>query len=172
MMDVVEVHSPSPRSAKPAGSPRSGWRRPAIAGAVAFWSANLVISVTPIAAAYRSALSIGYVPMLLEAAVGGLLIASAVALVLVRYPQRIPGTGPLSQAVWLSTAALILLTVLVEVPSKLRSGVSDPGHWLLVATAFNVIRVLALGLAVGLVTRRAQAGAGPSTQVSGSGGLS
>ena len=52
-MDVVEVPSSGPRSAKPAGSPRSGWRRPAIAGAVAFWSANLVISVTPIAAAYR-----------------------------------------------------------------------------------------------------------------------
>lgn len=171
-MDVVKVPSSGPRSAKPARSPRSGWRRPAVAGAVAFWSANLVISLTPIAAAYRSAFSIAYVPMLVQAAVGGLLIATVVALVLVRYPERVPGTGPLSQALWLSTAALVLVTVFVEVPSKLRSGVSDPGHWLLVATTFNVIRVLALGLAIGLVTRSEKTGAGPPPPVTERGGLS
>ena len=171
-MDVVEVPSSSSRSAKPAGSPRSGWRRPAVAGAIAFWSANLVISLTPIAAAYRSAMSIAYVPMLVEAAVGGLLIASVVALVLVRYPERVPGTGPVSRALWLSAAALIVLTVLVEVPSKLLSGVSDPGHWVLVATVFNVIRVLALGVAIGLVTRAGQDAAGPHPRVTERGGLS
>jgi hypothetical protein len=171
-MDVVEVPSSGPRTAKPSGAPGSGWRRPAVAGAVAFWSANLAISVTPIASAYRSALSIEYVPMLVEAAVGGLLLASAVALVLVRYPQRVPGTGPLSRAVWLSAAALLLLTVVVEMPSKLRSGVSDPGHWLLVATAFNVIRVLALGVAIGLVTRAGQRGADPHARVAEKEGLS
>lgn len=164
-MDVVEDPSSGPRGAKPAGSPRSGWGRPAVAGAVAFWSANLVISLTPIAASYRSAISISYVPMLVEAAVGGLLIAGVVALVLVRHPERVPGTGPLSRALWLSAGALILLTAFVEVPSKLRSGVSDPGHWLLVAMAFNVIRVLALGVAIGLVTRAGQAGAGPDPPV-------
>ena len=172
VMDVVEVPSSGHRSAKPAGSPRSGWRRPAVAGAVAFWSANFLISLTPIAVAYRSALSIAYVPMLVEAAVGGLLVASVVAVVLVRYPKRVPGTGPLSQALWLSAAALVCLTVLVEVPSKLRSGVSDPGHWLLVATVFNVIRLLALGVAIGLVTRAGQAGAGPPPRATERGGLS
>ena len=172
MMDFVEGPSSGPRSAKSAGSPRSRWWGPAVVGAVAFWSANLVISLTPIAAAYRSAISIAYVPMLLEAAVGGLLIACVVALVLVRYPERVPGTGPLSKALWLSAGALIVLTVFVEVPSKLRSGVSDPGHWLLVAMVFNVIRVLALGVAIGLVTRSGQAGAGPHPRVTGRGGPS
>ncbi|HYO20630.1 MAG TPA: hypothetical protein VES02_18400 [Dermatophilaceae bacterium] len=171
-MDVVEVPSSGPRNAKPAGSPRSSWRRPAAVGAAAFWSANLVISWTPIAAGYRSALSITYVPMLVEAALGGLLLASVVALVLVRYPERVPDTGPLSRALWLSAAALVLLTVFVEVPSKLLSGVSDPGHWLFVATVFNVIRVLALGVAVGLVTRAGQAEAGPHSRVTERGGLS
>ncbi|MGB8019695.1 MAG: hypothetical protein WCF04_00540 [Candidatus Nanopelagicales bacterium] len=128
--------------------------------------------MTPIAAAYRSALSITYVPMLVEAAVGGLVIASAVTLVLVRYPERVPGTGPLSRALWLSAAALVFLTVFVEVPSKLLSGVPNPGYWLLVATVFNVIRVLALGVAIGLVNRAGQAGAGPRSQVTELGGLS
>lgn len=171
-MDVVEVPSSGPWSAKPAGSPRIGWRKPAVAGAVAFWSANLVISLTPIAAGYRSAMSMAYVPMLVEAAVGGLLIASVVALLLVRYPERVPGTGPLGRALWLSAAALVFLTVFVEVPSKLLSGVSNPGHWLLVATVFNGIRVLALGVAIGLVTRAEQAGAGPNSRVTERGGLS
>lgn len=170
-MDVVEIAS-SGRRAKPSGSPGSGWGRPAVAGAVAFWSANLVISVTPIAAAYRSAMSIGYLPMLVEAAVGGLLLASAVALVLVRYPARIPGAGPLTQAVLLSVAAVVLVTLAVEVPSKLRSGVPDAGHWLLVATVFNVIRVLALGVAIGLVTRRGQPDAASPARVTRQGGLS
>ena len=156
---------PDPRMGKP------WWR--AAAAAVGFWSANLVISWTPIAAAYRSALSIAYVPMLVEAAVGGLLIASVVSLVLVRYPERVPGISPLSRALWLSAAALICLTVFVEVPSKLASGVSDPGRWLLVATAFNVIRILALGVAIGLVTRDGQVGAaGPRTRGAERGGLS
>jgi hypothetical protein len=141
-------------------------------GAVAFWSANLVISVTPIAAAYRSAFSIGYVLMLVEAAVGGLLLASLVAVVLVRYLERVPGTSPLSRALWLSAAALVVLTVFVEVPSKLLSGVSDPGYWVVVATVFNVIRVLALGAAIGLDTRAGQAGAGPHSRVTERGGLS
>ena len=141
-----------------------------MAGAVAFWSANFVISLTPIAAEYRSALSIQYVPMLIQAAFGGLLIASVVAVVQVRYPERVPGTGPMSRALWLSAAALVLLTVFVEVPSKLGSGVADPGHWLLVATVFNVIRVLALGVAIGLVTRRQLAGARPHSRGTEPGG--
>ncbi|HEX2704374.1 MAG TPA: hypothetical protein VHM65_01340 [Candidatus Lustribacter sp.] len=115
--------------------------------------ANLVISMTPVAAGYRSALSIPYLPMLLEAAAGGLVVAGAVAFLLVRYPQRVPGAGPLRKALLLGLGALVLLTVLVEVPSKLRSDLADPGHWLLVATVFNAIRILALGVTIGLVTR-------------------
>jgi hypothetical protein len=133
--------------------------------------ANFLISLTPIAAAYRSALLIAYVPMLVQAAVGGLLIASVVAVVLVRYPQRVPGSSPLSQALWLSAAALVLLTLTVEVPSKLGSAVSDPGHWLFVATVFNAIRVMALGLAVGLVARAGQAQADSRAGITEEGGL-
>jgi hypothetical protein len=31
--------------------------------------------------------------------------------------------------------------------------VADPGHWLLVATVFNAIRLMALGVTIGLITR-------------------
>ena len=90
VMDIIEVPPSGTRSRKPTRSARTGWWVPALAGAAAFWSANLVISMTPIAAGYRSALSIPYVPMLVEAAVGGLVVAGALACVLV----RLPGAGP------------------------------------------------------------------------------
>ena len=152
-MDIVEVPPSGTRSRKPTRSARTGWWVPALAGAAAFWSANLVISMTPIAAGYRSALSIPYIPMLVEAAAGGLVVAGVLAFVLVRYRERVPGAGQVRKALLLGVGALVLLTVLVEVPSKLRSDVADPGHWLLVATVFNAVRILALGVTIGLVTR-------------------
>jgi hypothetical protein len=115
--------------------------------------ANLAISLTPVAAAYRAALSIAYVPMLVEAAAGGLVVAGVVAFLVTRFPQRIPGGGPLRKALLLALVALVLLTVLLEVPAKMRSDVADSGHWLLVATAFNAIRILALGVSIGLAAR-------------------
>jgi len=51
------------------------WRKAfilAVAGGLAFWLANFAISRTPIAAEYRTALSISYFQMLLESLLGGL----------------------------------------------------------------------------------------------------
>jgi hypothetical protein len=145
-----------PLSPPVTSSSGTGWWFPAVAGATAFWFTNLVISLTPEAATYRSALSIAYVPMLIEAAVGGLVIAGGVALLLPRLPERVPG-GPIGKALLLALGALVLLTMLVEVPAKLRSDVADTGHWLLLATVFNTIRILALGVAIGLATRAQEA---------------
>lgn len=96
--------------------------------------------------------------MLLEAAVGGLVVSSAVSMALLRIRGPVPVAGAMLQALALSAIALLLLTVAVEVPSKLRSGVADPGHWVIVASMFNVVRILALGVTVGLVIRQGQAG--------------
>jgi hypothetical protein len=152
-MDSVDVHRSPARDERRTRSAGTGWWVAAIAGAAAFWLANLVISLTPAAAAYRSALSIRYVPMLIEAAVGGVVIAGAVAFLLTRFAGRFPGGGIVGKALLLALGALALLTVLLEVPAKLRSDVPDAGHWLLVATVFNTIRILALGVSIGLVTR-------------------
>lgn len=141
---------------------RGGWAAPAAAGAAAFWLANLAISATPVAADYRAALSIGYGPMLVESAVGGLVLAVALALVLVRHPSNIPGSGPLRKALVLGAAAILVVTVAIEIPSKVTAGLDDPGHWLLVATAFNLVRILSLAAAIGLV-----AGAGTRSRQSG-----
>ncbi len=151
-MDIVEVGTSQTRPPAPTRSGK-GWRVPALAGAAAFWLANLAISLTPVAAGYRRALSIPYLPMLVEAAVGGLVVAALVAFLLTRYPDRVPGHGPLGKGLALAVGVLVLLTLFLALPSVQGSKVADPGRWLLVGTAINAIRILALGVAIGLVTR-------------------
>jgi hypothetical protein len=150
-MDVVV--GPRPGAPSPAAPRPAEWWLLTLTGAGAFWSANLVISLTPVAADYRAALSIRYVAMLVEAAVGGLLLAGVIALALTRWSVLVPRRGTVAPATLLSLAALVAVTALVEVPAKLGSGVDDAAHWLLVATVFNAIRILALGLSMGLVAR-------------------
>ena len=157
-MDVVEVSRS--RADRPKTPAWVGWSALTLTGAAAFWSTNLLISLTPSAAAYRSALSIDYVPMLLEAAVGGVVVAGVVAVALVRFGSRVPGGGPVRRSLFLAACALVVVTVVVEVPGKLGAGLDEPGRWLLVATVFNTIRVLALGMGIGLVARARDIGAG------------
>lgn len=109
----------------------------ALAGATAFWATNLAISLTPAAADYRAALSISYVPMLVEAAIGGIVIGLLVNRTLARVPERVPGRKPLTKALVLGLGVLIMVTVLVELPAKLLASVEAPVHYLVVATAFN-----------------------------------
>jgi hypothetical protein len=151
-MDGIGVPSPGQQNLKPERRMRDGWRAPALAGAAAFWLTNLAISATPVAAGYRSALSIPYVPMVAEAAAGGLVLGSALASLLVRYPARIPGSDLLSKALLLGAVTVVLVTMCLELPSKLSSDVDQPAHWLLVATEFNAVRILALAVTIGWVT--------------------
>jgi len=91
--------------------------------------------------------------MLGAAAAAVLVVAAVVAFLLTRFPDRVPGHGPLGKALALAVGALLLLTLFLALPSLSRSKVADPGHWLLVGTAINTIRILALGVTIGLVTR-------------------
>ena len=128
-----------------------GWGRVVrltVVGGLAFWVANLAISLTPIAAEYRSALSIPYVPMLVGALVGGLLIAVGVSWALVRQPAALPKKSPIVQAVLLSLIALVIVTVGIELPSKVLMKSADPLRYFLIGAAFNTVRILALGLAI------------------------
>ncbi len=150
-MNVAGVSSRGRPTAPLVRRTRGSWVALAVAGAAAFWLANLVISVTPVAADYRRAVSIGYEPMLVEAAVGGLVLASVLALLLVRHPSKVPGSSLLGKSLLLGATALVVLTIGIEVPSKLASRLDDPAHWLLVATVFNLVRLLALAVTIGLV---------------------
>ena len=133
------------------------WRKVvilAVVGGLAFWVTNFAISLTPIAAEYRAGLSISYFPMLLEALVGGLIIGFGVSFFLLRFFDKIPTKNPILKSLILCLIALILLTILLEVPAKFLTSMNDAVHYFLIGILFNVLRILALGLVIGYLYKR------------------
>ena len=119
-----------------------------IVGGLGFWVANFAISLTPIAAEYRAALSISYFPMLLESLLGGLIIGFCVSYFLLRFFDKIPTRNPILKSVILSFIVLIIVTILIGGPSSFYA-TSDVLRYFLIGTIFNVLRILALGLGIG-----------------------
>jgi hypothetical protein len=122
-------------------------------GGLAFWLANLAISRTTIAAVYRAAMSISYYPMLLESLVGGLIIGLWVSFPLVRFFDRIPGKDPILKSVLLSSLVLIIVTVTLGGPSSFFA-TTNVMRYFIIGTVFNVIRITALGIAIGYVCKK------------------
>lgn len=129
-----------------------------ILGGAGFWVANFAISLTPIAAEYRTALSIAYRPMLVEALFGGLFIAFGVSYILLRFFDRIPTKDPITKSTVLSLVALFLVTLLVAVPATAFATTGDSLHYFLIGIAFNAIRILALGMVIGLLYKKTDRG--------------
>ena len=125
----------------------------AVAGGLGFWVVNFAISLTPIAAEYRAALSISYYPMLLEALLGGLIIGCCVGYSLLRFFDKLPTKNPILKSVILSFIVLIVVTVLIEVPAKFLAPTIDAMRYFLIGTTFNVIRIPALGIVIGYLYR-------------------
>jgi hypothetical protein len=128
------------------------WRRASIlamGGGLGFWVANFAISLTPIAAEYRAALSISYLPMLLEALISGLIIGFCVSYFLLRFFDNIPTKNPILKSVILSFIVLIIVTMLIEVPAKFLTTTSDALRYFLIGAVFNGLRFLALGIVIG-----------------------
>lgn len=131
--------------------PPSSWRAATVmtlAGGLAFWTANVAISLTPLAAAYRAAFSIPYWPMTAAALVGGLILAGCVSGLLLRFQDRVPGNKPIVKA--------ILLALLVMGLIEAFSLVVDAGRlslFHLIGAGLNVPRFLALGATIGWLCR-------------------
>ena len=123
-------------------------------GGAAFWTTDLVISVSPIGAEYRAAFSISYLPMaLVGALVGGLTIGCCVSYSLLRFFDKLPAKTPIPKALILSFVALVLIEVLSTVINP-----SNASVYLLLDTRMNVPRFLALGLVIGHLYDRLNGG--------------
>jgi len=129
----------------------------AVAGGLGFWVANFAISLTPIAAEYRAALSISYLPMLLAALLGGLMIGFCVSYFLLRFFDKIPTQDPISKSVILTFIVLIIVTILIGGPSNFLA-TGNVLRYFLIGTIFNVIRILALGIVIGYLYNRLNRG--------------
>ena len=123
------------------------------AGGAAIWITDFLISVSPIAAEYRAALSISYYPMLLAALIGGLMVGFCVSYFLLRFFEKIPTQDPISKSVRLTFIVLIIVTILIGGPSSFLA-TSDVLRYFLIGTIFNVLRFLALGIGIGYLYKR------------------
>jgi hypothetical protein len=124
-----------------------------LVGGLAFWLANFAISRTAIAAEYRAAMSISYYPMLLESLIGGLIIGLWVSYPLLRFFDRVPVKGPILKSVLLSSLVLVIITVVLGGPSSFFA-TNNVIRYFIIGTVFNVIRITALGIAIGFVCKK------------------
>jgi hypothetical protein len=120
------------------------------AGGAAFWIVDFAISLSPIAAEYMAAFSISYLPLaLVEALVGGLIIACCVSYFLLRFFDKIPTKHPILKSVILSFAALVIIEVLSTFGNP-----SNAYVYLLIDTVMNIPRILALGIVIGYLYKK------------------
>jgi len=124
-----------------------------VAGGLGFWAANFAISRTPIAAEYRAALSISYLPMLVESLIAGLIIGFFVSYFLLRSLDKIPTKDPILKSVILTFIVLIIVTILIGGPSSYFA-TGDVLRYFLIGTIFNVLRFFALGIGIGYLYKR------------------
>lgn len=125
-----------------------------LAGGLAFWAANFATSLLPIAAEYRAALSIAYVPMLLvESLIGGLIVGLLVSFFLIRLYETLPTESPMLKAELLSAVALFMLTVVTWGAGSLAEP-NDASRYFVIGIVLNVPRFVALGVAVGYLYGR------------------
>ena len=141
-----------------------------LVGGLAFWLANFAISRTAIAAEYRAAMSISYNSMLLESLIGGLIIGLWVGYPLLRFFDRIPVKDPILKSVILSLFVLVIITILIGGPSSFFA-TNNVMRYFVIGTTFNVIRILALGIAIGYVCKRQYRGKNPSVVAAKPAGL-
>jgi hypothetical protein len=130
------------------------WRKAlklGIAGGLAFWAANFATSLTPIAAKFRADFSISYIPMTVEALIGGLIIACCVSYFLLRFFDKIPTKNPILKSVILSFAALAIILAFSTILNLINAvSVFD----ILLEAGINVPRFLALGIVIGYLYDR------------------
>ena len=121
-----------------------------VAGGVAFWIVDFAMSLSPISAEYMAAFSISSLPLaLVEALVGGLIIACFVSYFLLRFFDKIPTKYPILKALILSFVALVIIEVLSTFGNP-----SNAYVYLLIDTGMNVPRILALGIVIGYLYKR------------------
>lgn len=125
-----------------------------IAGGLTFWVTTIAISMLPIAAKYRAALSDWSIHTVwVGSLLAGIIIGCCVSYSLLRFFGKIPAENPILKSVILSSIALVFAIILIDVPMILHAP-SGALHYFLIGIVFNVVRFLFLGIAVGYLYKR------------------
>ncbi len=125
-----------------------------IVGGITFWATSLATSLLPIAARYRAAFSNWSMQTVwIGSFFMGMIIAFGVSYCLLRFFHKIPVKNPILQSVAASFLALILATLLVDVPMLFQAA-GDAVYYFFIGLAFNAVRFLFLGIAVGFLYQK------------------
>ncbi len=127
-----------------------------IGGAAVFWATTIATSLLPIAAEYRAAYSNWKMQTVwVDSLLAGLIIGCGVSYCLIRSLDKLPTKGPVLESARLGFIALVIATILIDVPrSLLAPGSSNAWHYFLVGLMFNAARFLRLGVATGYLCKR------------------
>lgn len=124
-----------------------------LAGGIAFWAGTIALSLLPIAAEYRAALSLNYFQtVFVESLVAGTVIAGCVSFALLRLFGKLPTKNAILKSEILSFAAFLILSVLVQVAASRGAG-TDALRVFLIGMVLNVPRFFLLGFVVGHLYR-------------------
>ena len=123
-----------------------------IGGGLAFWAATVALSLLPMMAEFRAALSIPYIEGALEEPLlGGMIIVCCVSYFLLRFFDKIPTKNPILKSVILSFVPYVINLILLGVAA---SRTSDALHIFLIGAALNVPTFLILGVVIGYLHKR------------------
>ena len=123
-----------------------------VAGGAAFWVVDFAIILSPVSAEYMAAFSISSLPLaLVEALVGGLIIACFASYFLLRFFEKIPTKNPILKSVILSFVPYVMVLILLGVAASLTS---DALHIFLIGAGMNVLRFLFVGVVIGYLYKR------------------
>jgi hypothetical protein len=128
----------------------------AIGGGAAFWATTIATSLLPIAAEYRAAYSNWSIQTVWVASLPmGMMIGGCVSYSFLRLFEKIPAKNPILESAILGIVALVIATILIDVPrSLLLPGPGDALHYFLIGIMLNVPRFLFLGTAIGALYKR------------------
>jgi hypothetical protein len=123
-----------------------------IGGGVAFWATTVAISLTPIRAEFRAALSMDYIQsVLVDALLGGLIIGCFVSYFLLRFFDKVPTKNPILKSVILSFVPYVINLILLGVAA---SRTSDAQYIFLIGAVLQVPSYLILGIVIGYLYKR------------------
>jgi len=130
-----------------------------IAGGVVFWAVTIATSLLPIAADYRAAgVNFNIQTVWVDSLFVGMIIGCLVSYSLLRYFDKIPTNNPILKSEILIFIALVIVSILIEVPASFRT--SDTLYYFIIGTMLNLPRFLFLGLSIGYLYKRLYGSAG------------
>jgi hypothetical protein len=125
-----------------------------LVGGIVFWITTIATSLLPLAAEYRAAYSNWSIEAVwVDSLLAGMIIGCCVSYCLLRFSKKIPAKDPVLKSVILSSIALVIAIILIDVPGTFL-GPGAALYYFLIGVIFNAVRFLFLGLGIGYIYKR------------------